>query len=75
MMSALKIKEITYKHAEGFPASELKHGPLALVTSDTPVFATIIDDVTVEKTLGNVKEVLARGAPVVAVTNRSEEVA
>ncbi|WP_254861459.1 glutamine--fructose-6-phosphate transaminase (isomerizing) [Halovivax gelatinilyticus] len=71
---ALKMKEITYKHAEGFPAGELKHGPLALVTDRTPVFATITDHAEgdVSKTLGNVKEVEARGAPVVAVTDRRD---
>ena len=63
---ALKLKEITYEHAEGFAAAELKHGPLALVTTETPVFAVFSgrDD---ERTLGNVKEVEAREAPVVAV--------
>ncbi|RQG91999.1 glutamine--fructose-6-phosphate transaminase (isomerizing) [Natrarchaeobius chitinivorans] len=67
---ALKMKEITYEHAEGFPAGELKHGPLALVTERTPVVALLTGtDAVVEKTLGNVKEVEARGAPVVAVTD------
>ncbi|AGB17440.1 glucosamine--fructose-6-phosphate aminotransferase, isomerizing [Halovivax ruber XH-70] len=70
---ALKMKEITYKHAEGFAAGELKHGPLALVTEETPVFATITgDDDAVAKTLGNVREVRARNAPVIAVTDRPE---
>jgi glucosamine--fructose-6-phosphate aminotransferase (isomerizing) len=64
---ALKFKEISYEHAEGFAASELKHGPLALVTEKTPVFAVFTgrDD---DATLNNVKEVQARGAPVVAIT-------
>jgi len=65
---ALKFKEISYEHAEGFPASQLKHGPLALVTESTPVFAVLTgrnDDTT----LSNIKEVQARGAPVVAVTD------
>jgi glucosamine--fructose-6-phosphate aminotransferase (isomerizing) len=67
---ALKFKEITYEHAEGFAAGELKHGPLALVTSDTPVFAVVTGtDEAAEKTVGNVKEVEARDAPVVAVTD------
>ena len=67
---ALKMKEITYKHAEGFAAGELKHGPLALVTGQTPVFAVVAGDgQSAEKTIGNVKEVEARGAPVVAVTD------
>jgi glucosamine--fructose-6-phosphate aminotransferase (isomerizing) len=72
---ALKMKEITYKHAEGFPAGELKHGPLALVTEETPVFAVVTGDgETAQKTIGNVKEVEARDAPVVAVTDGVSEV-
>jgi glucosamine--fructose-6-phosphate aminotransferase (isomerizing) len=72
---ALKFKEITYEHAEGFAAGELKHGPLALVTADTPVFAVVTgDDEAAEKTVGNVKEVEARDAPVVAVTDGQSEV-
>ena len=67
---ALKCKEISYEHAEGFPAGELKHGPLALVTPETPVFAVVTgDDERARKTLGNIKEVQARGAPVIAVTD------
>jgi len=72
---ALKMKEISYKHAEGFAAGELKHGPLALVTEDTPVFAVVTgDDDLSTKTVGNVKEVEARDAPVVAVTDGQSEV-
>ena len=67
---ALKMKEISYEHAEGFAAGELKHGPLALVTANTPVFATVVDDDELaRKTVGNIKEVEARDAPVVAVTD------
>ncbi|WP_423747129.1 glutamine--fructose-6-phosphate transaminase (isomerizing) (plasmid) [Haladaptatus sp. SPP-AMP-3] len=67
---ALKMKEITYEHAEGFAAGELKHGPLALVTEDTPVFVSVVgDDETAKKTVANAKEVKARGAPLVAVTD------
>ncbi|WP_299236318.1 glutamine--fructose-6-phosphate transaminase (isomerizing) [Natronomonas sp.] len=67
---ALKMKEISYEHAEGFAAGELKHGPLALVTENTPVFATVVgDDELARKTVGNIKEVEARNAPVVAVTD------
>jgi glucosamine--fructose-6-phosphate aminotransferase (isomerizing) len=65
---ALKFKEISYEHAEGFPAGELKHGPLALVTPDTPVFA-LFSGKGDEKTLSNVQEVQARGAPVIAVAS------
>jgi glucosamine--fructose-6-phosphate aminotransferase (isomerizing) len=72
---ALKMKEISYKHAEGFAAGELKHGPLALVTDDTPVFAVVTgDDELATKTVGNVKEVEARDAPVVAVTDGQSDV-
>ncbi|MHC3439744.1 glutamine--fructose-6-phosphate transaminase (isomerizing) [Natrialbaceae archaeon A-gly3] len=72
---ALKMKEISYKHAEGFAAGELKHGPLALVTDRTPVFALVIgDDEQARKTVGNVKEVEARGAPVVAITDGQTDV-
>ncbi len=68
---ALKFKEITYEHAEGFAASELKHGPLALVTDQTPVFALFSGSENDIKTLNNVKEVQARGAPVIAVGSSS----
>ena len=72
---ALKFKEITYEHAEGFASGELKHGPLALVTADTPVFAVVTgDDERARKTIGNVKEVEARDAPVVAVTDGASDV-
>ncbi|MEY7850841.1 glutamine--fructose-6-phosphate transaminase (isomerizing) [Natrarchaeobius sp. A-rgal3] len=73
---ALKMKEITYAHAEGFPAGELKHGPLALVTERTPVVALVTGtDEVVEKTIGNVREVESRGAPVVVVTDSPDDVA
>ncbi|MXR41863.1 glutamine--fructose-6-phosphate transaminase (isomerizing) [Halobaculum sp. WSA2] len=72
---ALKFKEITYEHAEGFAAGELKHGPLALVTQNTPVFAIVTgDDERARKTIGNVKEVEARDAPVIAVTDGKSDV-
>ncbi|WP_435154480.1 glutamine--fructose-6-phosphate transaminase (isomerizing) [Haladaptatus sp. DFWS20] len=69
---ALKFKEISYEHAEGFAAGELKHGPLALVTPATPVFAVFTGRHD-QKTLSNVKEVEARGAPVVAVASDANE--
>ncbi len=71
---ALKLKEISYEHAEGFPAGELKHGPLALVTPQTPVVA--IDTGRHRAELrGNVEEVQARGAPVIAVAPPTSPVA
>jgi glucosamine--fructose-6-phosphate aminotransferase (isomerizing) len=73
---ALKFKEISYEHAEGFAAGELKHGPLALVTDNTPVFAVVTGDGELaRKTIGNIKEVEARGAPVVVVTDGRNEAA
>ena len=64
---ALKMKEISYIHAEGYPGGELKHGPLALVTEETPVVAVAVKDQTYEKMLGNIGEVSARGALVIAI--------
>ncbi len=73
---ALKCKEISYEHAEGFAAGELKHGPLALVTPKTPVFAIVTgNDERARKTLANIKEVQARGAPVIAVTDGQSDAA
>ena len=63
---ALKFKEITYEHAEGFASGELKHGPLALITAETPVFA-IFTGQEDDHTLKNVEEAATRGAPIVAV--------
>ena len=64
---ALKLKEISYVHAEGFAAGELKHGPLALVTRETPVLAVLGEGTRAAETLRNVKEVQARDAPVIGV--------
>jgi len=68
--AALKFKEITYEHAEGFPAGELKHGPLALVTADTPVFV-VCTGRDASKLESAIREVQTRGAPVIAVAPRS----
>ena len=67
MEGALKTKEISYIHGEGFPAGELKHGPLALLTKDSPVVAIAAKDHTYEKMLANISEVSARGSPVIAI--------
>lgn len=64
---ALKFKEITYEHAEGFAAGQLKHGPLALVTDETPVFAVSTGSDSDSKTKTNAIEAQSRGAPIVAV--------
>ncbi|MCD6110098.1 MAG: SIS domain-containing protein, partial [Thermoplasmata archaeon] len=70
---ALKMKEISYIHAEGYPAGELKHGPLALLDENLPVVAILTSDHTYEKMLSNVGEVVARNAPVVAITEEGDD--
>ncbi|QLD89417.1 glutamine--fructose-6-phosphate transaminase (isomerizing) [Natronomonas salina] len=65
---ALKLKEITYEHAEGYAAGELKHGPLALVTEQTPV-VTVLTGRNDEKTIKNASEARTRGAPVIVVAS------
>ena len=69
---ALKMKEISYIHAEGYPGGELKHGPLALVTEETPVIAIAVKDQTYEKMLGNIGEVSARGATVIGIGTKGD---
>jgi len=69
---ALKLKEISYIHAEGLPAGELKHGPNALLTAETPVVAIAIRDHTYDKMISNIGEVSARSAPVIAVGNEND---
>jgi glucosamine--fructose-6-phosphate aminotransferase (isomerizing) len=70
---ALKLKEISYLHAEGYPAGEMKHGPIALVEDGFPVVAVAPATPTREKLLGNLMEVKARGALVLAVAERGAE--
>jgi len=67
MEGALKLKEISYVHAEAYAAGELKHGPLALIHQGVPVLALITQDKLVDKTMSNIKEVKARGAVVIAI--------
>ncbi len=66
---ALKLKEISYIHAEGYPAGEMKHGPIALIDEAMPVVALAPRDAVFEKMLGNIQEAKARGGSVIAVTN------
>ncbi|MDP2730766.1 MAG: glutamine--fructose-6-phosphate transaminase (isomerizing) [Dehalococcoidales bacterium] len=70
---ALKLKEISYLHAEGFAAGEIKHGPFALLGSNTPVIAIASQDNTYEAMLTSIKEIKARGAPVIAVAEEGDE--
>jgi len=69
---ALKMKEISYIHAEGYPAGELKHGPFALLGETTPVVACVIKDETYEIMLNNLKEVKARDSLVVAIADEDD---
>ncbi len=70
---ALKLKEITYIHGEGYAAGELKHGPLALIDDDVPVLAVVPPGDSHDKTLSNIEEVRARGASVIAVGSSDDD--
>ena len=67
---ALKLKEISYIHAEAYPAGELKHGTISLIENGSPVIAVAVDKRLFEKTLSNIKEVKTRGAKVIAVASK-----
>ncbi len=69
---ALKLKELAYVHAEGYPAGEMKHGPLALIEEGMPVVVLAPRDEYYKKTVSNMQEVIARGAKVLLVTNKSK---
>ncbi len=71
---ALKLKEISYIHAEGYPAAEMKHGPIALIDADMPVAFIAPHDAVFDKVVSNVQEVKARGGRVIAITSREETV-
>jgi len=70
---ALKLKEISYIHAEGYPAAEMKHGPIALIDEKMPVVFVTPHDAVFDKVVSNVQEVKARGGRVIAITTREEE--
>ncbi len=70
---AQKLKEISYVHAEAYPASELKHGPLALVDPDTPTLVVLPDNNLLDKSLSSLQEIRARKGPIIAVTNADRE--
>jgi len=69
---ALKLKELAYVHAEGYPAGEMKHGPLALIEDGMPVVVLAPRDEYFKKTISNMQEVIARGAKVLLITNKSK---
>jgi glutamine---fructose-6-phosphate transaminase (isomerizing) len=67
---ALKLKEISYIHAEGYPAAEMKHGPIALVDAHTPSVFLVSQSTVYEKVMSNLQEVKARGGPVIAIVDK-----
>ena len=70
---ALKLKELAYVHAEGYPAGEMKHGPLALIEEGIPVVVIAPRDEYYKKTISNMQEVIARGAKVLLITNKNKD--
>jgi glucosamine--fructose-6-phosphate aminotransferase (isomerizing) len=70
---ALKLKEISYIHAEGYPAGEMKHGPIALIDADLPVVCVAVRDAVYEKMLSNIEQVQARGGHVIAIASEGDE--
>jgi glucosamine--fructose-6-phosphate aminotransferase (isomerizing) len=70
---ALKLKEISYIHAEGYPAGEMKHGPIALIDERMPVVTIAPQDHVFEKMIGNMQEAKARGGSVIALTTRGDD--
>jgi len=70
---ALKLKEISYIHAEGYPAGEMKHGPIALIDDSVPVVVLVPRDEVYPKTLSNLREVESRGGRIIAVSDRADD--
>ena len=70
---ALKLKEISYIHAEGYPAGEMKHGPIALIDENLPVVVLVPQNATYDKVVSNMQEVCARGGIVIAITSGTDE--
>ena len=74
MEGALKLKEISYIHAEAFPAGELKHGPIALIDKDTPVIAIAPNDRLLDKLKSNLQEVKSRGSQMIVFEDEAAQV-
>ena len=70
---ALKLKEISYIHAEGYPAAEMKHGPIALIDRELPTVVIAPDDEMHEKIISNIQQVKARGGSVIAIITKGDE--
>jgi glucosamine--fructose-6-phosphate aminotransferase (isomerizing) len=71
---ALKLKEISYIHAEGYASGEMKHGPIALIEPDFPTFALALDDFLLPKVKSNLKEVQARGGKIITLTHKGANI-
>ena len=69
---ALKLKEIAYVHAQGYPAGEMKHGPIALIDGKMPVLALVPNDAHRGRTRSNLQEAAARGAPILAMVSEGD---
>jgi glucosamine--fructose-6-phosphate aminotransferase (isomerizing) len=72
MEGALKLKEISYIHAEGYPAAEMKHGPIALIDSEMPVVAIATDNGMYDKVISNIQEIKARGGRIIAIVSETD---
>jgi glucosamine--fructose-6-phosphate aminotransferase (isomerizing) len=70
---ALKLKEVSYIHAEGYPAAEMKHGPIALIDKEMPVFFIAVKDPSYQKIRANIAEVKSRGGYVVAIASEGDD--
>jgi glucosamine--fructose-6-phosphate aminotransferase (isomerizing) len=70
---ALKLKEISYIHAEGYPAAEMKHGPIALIDDNMPVVVIATKDAVYEKVLSNIQEVKARNGRIIAIASENDD--
>jgi len=73
MEGALKLKEISYIHAEGYPAGEMKHGPIALIHPDMPTVAVVPRDAMYEKMINNIQEIKSRKGPVIAIATQGDD--
>jgi glucosamine--fructose-6-phosphate aminotransferase (isomerizing) len=71
---ALKLKEISYIHAEGYPAAEMKHGPIALIDEEMPVFVIATKGTSYEKVVSNIQEVKARKGKIIAIVTEGDDV-
>ena len=74
MEGALKLKEISYIHAEGYPAAEMKHGSIALIDNEMPVVVIATNNTTYDKTISNIQEIKARKGRILAIVNKSDDI-